>query len=93
MNRAQSRRIWTVDEAKARLPELLRLAETEGPQVIGARKPFIVQPERLPQSKQAPQSKPLGKWLIENAPRGANLDTPRDRHSKRPIPFVDTDAR
>lgn len=93
MNRTQSRRVWTVDEAASRLPELLRLAETEGPQVIGARKPFIVQPERLPQSKQAPQPKPLGKWLIDNAPRGANLDTPRDRHSKRPIPFADADAR
>lgn len=93
MNPIQSRRVWTVDEAKARLPELLRLAETEGPQVIRARSPFIVQPESLPQSKHAPQSKPLGKWLIENVPRGANFDTPRDRHSKRPIPFVDADAR
>lgn len=93
MNRAQSHRVWTVAEAKARLPELLRLAETEGPQVISARKSFIVQPERPPQSKHAPQPKPLGKWLIENAPRGANLDTPRDRHSKRPTPFVDADAR
>ena len=40
-------RVWTVAEAKAKLSEVLRLAETEGPQRIGARKPFIVVPERV----------------------------------------------
>ena len=39
-------RVWTVAEAKAKLSEILRLAETEGPQRIGARKPFIVVPEQ-----------------------------------------------
>ena len=38
------RRVWTVAEAKARLSEILRLAEEEGPQHIGARKPFVVVP-------------------------------------------------
>ena len=40
-------RVWTVAEAKAKLSEILRLAETEGPQRIGARKPFIVVPESV----------------------------------------------
>ena len=37
--------VWTVAQAKARLSEILRLAEQEGPQRIGARKAFIVVPE------------------------------------------------
>ena len=41
-----SERIWTVAEAKARLSEVLRLAEEEGPQRIGARKPFVVVPQQ-----------------------------------------------
>ncbi len=37
-------RVWTVAEAKARLSEILRLAESEGPQRIGTRRPFVVVP-------------------------------------------------
>ena len=33
-------RVWTVAEAKAKLSEVLRLAETEGPQRIGLRSAF-----------------------------------------------------
>ena len=40
-------RVWTVAEAKARLSEVLRLSETEGPQRIGTRKAFIVVPETV----------------------------------------------
>ena len=45
--RAKPDRVWTVAEAKARLSEILRLAEEEGPQRIGARKPFVVVPEHV----------------------------------------------
>ena len=41
---SEPRRVWTVAEAKAKLSEVLRLAESEGPQRIGTRKPFIVVP-------------------------------------------------
>ena len=34
-------RAWTVAEAKARLSEILRRAEEEGPQRIGTRKEFV----------------------------------------------------
>ena len=84
-------RVWTVAEAKAKLSEVLRLSEEEGPQRIGARRPFIVVPERLWQAR-APERKPLGRWLVENTPRGTNLEIP-DRHveSHREIPFADWD--
>ena len=80
-------RVWTVAEAKARLSEVLRLAEEEGPQRIGIRKPFVVVPAKAWEEKTRPR-KPLGQWLIENVPRGANLEAP-ERISHRPIPFID----
>ncbi len=84
---AKSDRIWTVAEAKARLSQILRLAEEEGPQRIGVRKAFIVVPAGAWQRKASPR-KPLGQWLVENMPRGVELETP-DRNSNRKIPFID----
>lgn len=83
-----SHRVWTVAEAKARLSEILRLAESEGPQRIGARKPFVVVPAAEWDEKKPPR-KPLGQWLVENMPRGTNLEIPRDSRSHREIPFQD----
>ena len=82
-----SRRVWTVAEAKAKLSEILRLAETEGPQRIGARRRFVVVPAAAWEEKAQPR-KPLGQWLIENVPRGTNLEVP-DRSSNRKVPFID----
>ena len=84
-------RIWTIAEAKARLSEILRLAEAEGPQRIGARKPFVVLPERQWRAQTAPR-KPMGQWLVENMPRGINLQVPVRRDSGRAIPFADRDG-
>lgn len=78
MDRSNPRRVWTVAEAKARLSEIFRLAEEEGPQRIGTRKSFVVVPERLWRT-QPPARKPLGQWLVENAHHGANLEIHGDR--------------
>ena len=86
VNEITCNRVWTVAEAKARLSEVLRLAEEEGPQRIGTRKPFVVVP--MAEWEKTRPRKALGRWLIENVPRGTNLDVP-DRSSHRPIPFVD----
>ena len=77
---------WTVAQAKARLSEILRLSETEGPQCIGARKRFIVVPETTWRAHAPPPRMPLGRWLVENVPRGTNLEIP-DRRSNRGVPF------
>ena len=82
------RRAWTVAEAKARLSEILRLAEEEGPQRIGTRKPFVVMTEKLWQDQTKPP-RPLGQWLVENVPRGTELEIPQDRRSARVAPFVE----
>ena len=71
--RSKPIRVWTVTEAKARLSEILRLAEEEGPQQIGRRKAFVVVSAADWFAKR-PSHKPIGRWLVENMPRGVNLD-------------------
>lgn len=91
MNKTESNRVWTVAEAKARLSEVLRLAEEEGPQRIGIRRPFVVVPAKAWEEKTR-RRMPLGQWLIENMPRGTNLEV-ADRSSRRPIPFIEKAGR
>ena len=78
-------RVWTVSEAKARLSEVLRLSEQKGPQRIGTRRQFVVVPAAVWDATKSPRT-PLGRWLIENMPRGIDVDLP-DRASKRAVPF------
>ena len=87
-------------KAKARLSEILRLSEEEGPQRIGTRKSFIVVPESVwkgrngedgPEKKEedsAPR-KSLGQWLIENMPCSVELELPSRKGPDRATPFVD----
>ena len=89
MSNTGPQRVWTVTEAKARLSEILRLAESEGPQRIGTRRPFVVVPADAWDNKANPR-KPLGRWLIENMPRGVELEVP-DRRSAREVPFSGED--
>ena len=90
-NHPKARRPWTVAKAKARLSEVLRLAEEEGPQRIGTRKGYVVVPAALWEAYAAP-GKPLGQWLVDNMPRGANLEIP-DRHEpEREIAFSDAEG-
>lgn len=88
--RAKLKRIWTVAEAKARLSEILRLAKEEGPQHIGTRRSFVVVPATTWDAK-TPLRKPLGQWLVENMPRGIELEVP-SRRSNRKIPFTDGES-
>lgn len=91
VEQTDSQRAWTVAEAKARLSEILRLAEEEGPQQIGKRNTFVVVPKREWERRVAPK-KPLGQWLVENAPRGIELELPdRKNEPEREIPFQTDD--
>ncbi len=87
MEISKPQRVWTVAEAKTHLSKILRLAEVEGPQTIGTRRPCVVVPADTWYAKTPPR-KPLGRWLVENMPRGIELDIPA-RSSNRKIPFVD----
>ena len=45
-------------------------------------------PKREEGKKASEPDKPLGQWLVENMPRGVDLEIPADRKSGREIPFV-----
>lgn len=84
---------WTIAETKARLSEILRLAEQEGPQRIGTRNPFVIVPERLWRERAQPEpaeppKMPMGQWLVANFPRIGELEIPPDPPDREP-PFAD----
>jgi prevent-host-death family protein len=80
---------WTVAEAKARLSEILRLASTEGPQRIGTKARYVIVPEKEWLKREEPQI-PLGRYLVENLPRGYDdLELPDRAEPERPPLFSD----
>lgn len=87
MEMSKPQRVWTVAEAKTHLSKILRLAEEEGPQTIGTRRPCVVVAAEAWDAKTSPR-KPLGQWLVENTPRGIELEIPSRRESGREIPFI-----
>jgi len=78
--------MWSVQEAKARLSEVMRRARQGEPQVIGSRDPCIVVSAR--QYRLDRPKKHLGRWLVESAPRGAPIELP-PRDFGRGDPFSD----
>ena len=88
MTQSKPRRVWSVAEARENLPEILRLAEEDGPQRIGDTKIFTLAPEPEQPSEKSDRI-PMGQWLVKNMPHGINLEIPDGRASKRAIPFID----
>jgi hypothetical protein len=75
---------WSVQEAKARLSEVLRRARAGKPQHIGLTQPCVVVSEEDWSPRR--RTKSLGAWLVESAPRGEPLIEP-SRKSRRGDPF------
>ena len=74
---------WTPDEAQQHLPQILRLAETDGIQRIKTADSIITitaHPLRHPNN---PDGLTLGQALVKYMPRGANLVIPRDLEYER----------
>ena len=88
MTTAKSKRVWTVADAQANLAEVLRRAESEGPQHIEAACTFVVTPVE-PEAGQDEERMPLGRWLIENVPQGTNLVIPDDAFPDDEIPWTE----
>ncbi len=77
----KSRPYWTPEEAQQWLPEILRLAETQGPQRIETTDSIVTltaEPLRNPVN---PEGLSLGQWLVQNMPRGNPPLPIPDRHS------------
>lgn len=76
--------MWSVQEAKARLSEVMRRARAGEPQIIGSRQPVVViSGEQLEAVR---PKKHLGRFLVETAPRGAPIELP-PRGPDRGDPF------
>jgi prevent-host-death family protein len=79
--------MWSVQEAKSRLSEIMRLARDGEPQVIGSRDPCVVVSAK--QFDAARPRKHLGRWLVESAPRGTPIELP-PRGPDRGDPFAES---
>ncbi len=77
--------VWTIQQAKARLSEILRLARSGAPQRIGLGPDACVLVSGQEWEARAPRR--LGAWLVESAPRGEDLEIP-SRASHRGDPFA-----
>jgi prevent-host-death family protein len=81
--------MWTVQEAKAKLSEVLERARAGEAQVIGARDPCVVVSmedyKRLTRREEEPH---MGKWLVENLSGLGEIELP-SRGDDRPVPFAD----
>jgi prevent-host-death family protein len=78
--------MWSVQDAKARLSEVMRRARKGEPQYIGTRDPVV-----MISAKEFEASRPrkhLGRMLIETAPRGEPIELP-PRDLGRGNPFDD----
>jgi prevent-host-death family protein len=77
-----------VQDAKARLSELLRRARAGEPQRIGLSEDACVVISAKAWRALHPSA--LGDWLVDSAPAGEELELP-ERRSHRPDPFaIDT---
>jgi prevent-host-death family protein len=81
--------MWTVQEARAELSNILQRARAGEAQIIGSQEPCVVismeEYERLTHQSDAPH---LGKWLVENLLGLGEIELPT-RHEDRPDPFAD----
>ncbi len=81
-----SEKVWSVAEAKARLSEILRRAREEGPQKIGAKRPYVVITEEEWLRLQTPPPH-MGRWLIQRLGAAGELELPDRRAPDRATAF------
>ncbi len=80
--------MWTIEEAKAKLPRILQRARDGEVQIIGAQDPRVVISMAQYKRLSARDSEPhLGKWLVENLAGIGEIELP-SRHEDRPDPFA-----
>ena len=81
--------MWTVQEAKAKLSQVLQRARSGEAQIIGARDPCVVlsmdEYRKLSGKVEEPH---LGRWLVENLAGLGEIELP-PRGDDRPVPFAD----
>lgn len=78
-------KVWTIADAKARLSELLRLANDD-PQFIGTKKAYVLITHKQWQEMNEPKE-PVGRWLVEAMSGVGELELPNREDPERDIPF------
>ena len=82
--------MWTVQEAKAKLSEVLERARKGEAQVIGARDPCVVlSMEEYRRLSAAADEPHLGRWLVRNLRGLGEIELPPRGDDGRPVPFAD----
>jgi prevent-host-death family protein len=76
--------MWSVQEAKAHLSEVMRRARAGEPQIIGSRQPVVM--ISAEQFEAVRPKRHLGRSLVETAPRGTPIELP-PRGPDRGDPF------
>jgi prevent-host-death family protein len=76
--------MWSVQEAKAKLSEVLRRARAGDPQVIGSDHPCVV--VSAEQYARFGEERSLGEFLVDTAPPGEDLELPT-RQTRRGDPL------
>ena len=85
MNKNQ-RTVWAVTDAKAKLSEVLRCANTQGPQRIGTKSPcYVISEEDW--RRLTGQKKSVGSWLMDNFAGIGKFELPDRADPPRDIPF------
>jgi prevent-host-death family protein len=85
MKNSSLQHTWTVADAKARLSEILRKANST-PQYIGTKKTYVLIPQETWQELNQPKE-PMGKWLVKNLHGLDELELPDRTDPAREIPF------
>lgn len=76
--------IWSVLDAKSKLSELLRRARGGESQVIGTQEPCVVlSMAAFDELQRKAGDVHLGRWLVENTPRGIDFDSPERSSGRR----------
>jgi len=81
--------MWTVQEAKTKLSEVLQRARNGEAQIVGAQDPCVVismaEYKRLTGRAEEPHP---GEWLADNLAGLGEIEPP-PRGDRRPVPFAD----
>lgn len=81
--------MWTIQEAKAKLSNLLQRAREGEPQFVGAKDPCVViSLEEYKRLKSLEDKPHLGRWLVEHLAGLGEIELP-PREENRPSPFAD----
>lgn len=76
--------IWSVPDAKSKLSELLRRARKGENQIIGTQEPCVVlSMAEFNELQRKAGDVHLGRWLVENTPRGLEFEVPERSSGRR----------